>query len=300
MAKRYVKIDDRFIDSYITLNVHEFNFFCYILSKMQKVNKVGLLEISISEIIKNSIRTYTHSKKTKDKLKEANKVVFGVIDEKEMTLGNLFKGFIVKDGANYAVYEIDDNFIKWNNSLRSKYTRVCIDEIKNISSKIERCIYLKCRQFTTTHFVKMRLDNLKKLLKCEGYKKEKFIARLKEYTKELNNKVDFNITTTTEIKNGKVTHIIFKFSQLHPVKPTNSPQTAEKPRIPYKDYLQTSHWLETRKQALERAAHKCQLCSSPNNLNVHHNNYSCLYNETDKDLIVLCKNCHSKFHDKLA
>lgn len=68
--------------------------------------------------------------------------------------------------------------------------------------------------------------------------------------------------------------------------------------LPYKDYLQTDHWKETRKQALFRSGRKCQLCSNMGNLHVHHNNYDNLWEETDNDLIVLCDKCHAKFHDK--
>jgi 5-methylcytosine-specific restriction endonuclease McrA len=69
--------------------------------------------------------------------------------------------------------------------------------------------------------------------------------------------------------------------------------------MPYKDYLETEHWKITRKKALKRANYKCQLCSSNEELNVHHNTYENRGNEKDEDLIVLCHHCHSKFHDKL-
>lgn len=67
----------------------------------------------------------------------------------------------------------------------------------------------------------------------------------------------------------------------------------------YQQYLHTNHWKETRKVAVERAGHKCQLCGKNNKLlNVHHNSYDNLWNETEQDLIVLCHTCHSKFHGK--
>ena len=68
--------------------------------------------------------------------------------------------------------------------------------------------------------------------------------------------------------------------------------------MPYKEYLQTDHWKSVRKQALFRAKYKCQLCSNKENLNVHHNTYKNRGEEKDEDLIVLCQNCHGKFHDK--
>ena len=68
--------------------------------------------------------------------------------------------------------------------------------------------------------------------------------------------------------------------------------------MPYQEYLQTKHWRNKRYEALKRANHKCQLCGSKENLQVHHNTYDNRGNEKDEDLIVLCEICHAKFHDK--
>ena len=70
--------------------------------------------------------------------------------------------------------------------------------------------------------------------------------------------------------------------------------------MPYKKYLKTQHWDITKQLALERAGYKCQLCSSKESLNVHHNTYENRGEEKDKDLVVLCKVCHAKFHNKLS
>jgi len=69
--------------------------------------------------------------------------------------------------------------------------------------------------------------------------------------------------------------------------------------MPYSEYLQTPEWKETRKKALKRAGFKCQLCNSAESLNVHHRTYERRGEEAYQDLIVLCKTCHSKHHDKL-
>ena len=70
-------------------------------------------------------------------------------------------------------------------------------------------------------------------------------------------------------------------------------------KLEYQDYLNSDHWKEIRIEALNRAGHRCQLCSSTYNLNVHHNTYKNRGNEDLKDLVVLCRDCHAKFHDKL-
>ena len=68
--------------------------------------------------------------------------------------------------------------------------------------------------------------------------------------------------------------------------------------LPYSEYLQTPEWGMTRKAALKRARYRCQLCNSDGKLNVHHRSYEHLGYEYSYDLIVLCADCHAKFHDK--
>ena len=67
--------------------------------------------------------------------------------------------------------------------------------------------------------------------------------------------------------------------------------------MPYNEYLQTKHWKNVRTKILDKI-HKCQLCSSKYNLQIHHNTYENLGEERYEDLIVLCENCHNKFHDR--
>lgn len=69
--------------------------------------------------------------------------------------------------------------------------------------------------------------------------------------------------------------------------------------MPYAEYLQSDEWKETRKSALKRARYRCELCYRGGELHTHHKTYERLGEEYAKDLIVLCKECHAKFHDKL-
>ena len=66
----------------------------------------------------------------------------------------------------------------------------------------------------------------------------------------------------------------------------------------YQDYLQSEYWQKVRTEALEHYHNKCMLCSKDSGLNVHHNNYTNLGNETMADVVVLCRDCHSKHHEK--
>lgn len=66
--------------------------------------------------------------------------------------------------------------------------------------------------------------------------------------------------------------------------------------IPYREYLKTAHWEETRKKALDRARHRCQACNTQDDLHVHHRTYERRGEERDDDLTVLCRSCHSRIH----
>jgi DnaB-like helicase N terminal domain len=67
--------------------------------------------------------------------------------------------------------------------------------------------------------------------------------------------------------------------------------------MPYKSYLQTFEWQETRDKALSRALFSCQVCNGGGQLNVHHRSYARRGRELDSDLIVLCVRCHEIFHE---
>lgn len=66
--------------------------------------------------------------------------------------------------------------------------------------------------------------------------------------------------------------------------------------MPYSAYLRTTYWEEKRKQALDRARHRCQTCNSMDDLQVHHRTYERRGHERPDDLTVLCRTCHRKIH----
>jgi len=70
--------------------------------------------------------------------------------------------------------------------------------------------------------------------------------------------------------------------------------------MPYSLYLKTPEWQATRVAALKRARYACQLCKHINTtLDVHHNTYDRRGHELASDLLVVCRGCHEKHHDKL-
>jgi len=75
-------------------------------------------------------------------------------------------------------------------------------------------------------------------------------------------------------------------------------------RQEYKDYLETEHWRTLRRLKIEEANQHCQLCGKgadrTTTLHVHHNTYTRFpYRELLSDLVVVCTQCHSIFHDRL-
>lgn len=72
----------------------------------------------------------------------------------------------------------------------------------------------------------------------------------------------------------------------------------------YDLYLLTSTWREKADKRLGIDKYKCQMCGcegTPQNpLQVHHLTYHNIYNENiDKDLVTLCKVCHTHVHNMM-
>jgi hypothetical protein len=69
--------------------------------------------------------------------------------------------------------------------------------------------------------------------------------------------------------------------------------------MPYSRYLNTPHWRDFSAQAKRDARGRCRLCNADGELHVHHRTYERRGFENKDDVIVLCADCHGKFHDKL-
>lgn len=77
----------------------------------------------------------------------------------------------------------------------------------------------------------------------------------------------------------------------------SKPLAKSKTYVPYAEYLQSPEWKAKQQKARQFANHRCQVCNSPEGLNVHHRTYERLGHEHMGDLTVLCKNCHEIFHN---
>lgn len=68
----------------------------------------------------------------------------------------------------------------------------------------------------------------------------------------------------------------------------------------YKDYIQSHpHWKEVRRQRLRFDNGMCVVCHKEvgNDFETHHLNYNHLGNEHMRDVVTMCKHCHTAFHN---
>lgn len=70
--------------------------------------------------------------------------------------------------------------------------------------------------------------------------------------------------------------------------------------IGYDAYLHTLHWRNKRKHIYKIRNKTCELCGAKlrEHFNVHHKTYKRVGNEKDKDLMLLCEDCHHLLHSK--
>lgn len=67
----------------------------------------------------------------------------------------------------------------------------------------------------------------------------------------------------------------------------------------YARYMQSETWRDLRTLMLDIYGHRCAICSSPDELQVHHLTYDRFGgDELLTDLQVLCKTCHEDAHGR--
>lgn len=68
----------------------------------------------------------------------------------------------------------------------------------------------------------------------------------------------------------------------------------------YADFLKGEAWKKIRGVALAEQGYTCRICGRKEHLQVHHINYNNRENRADRDLAVLCEDCHHKVHSLLS
>lgn len=70
----------------------------------------------------------------------------------------------------------------------------------------------------------------------------------------------------------------------------------------YETYINSQSWYFKKRELYERRGYLCERCGENRKgfLNVHHTNYLNLGKEEEKDLVILCRNCHAEYHAKFG
>ena len=131
---------------------------------------------------------------------------------------------------------------------------------------------------------------------CANCKCETPAASRAEYHSHMKNNESF---TCKKCEDAKRKELSAKWKEENRIREEfTAKRQNELSRMPYKDYLKSPEWQETRLKKLKSAGYKCQLCNSASVLDVHHRVYGIRGAEFMKDLIVLCRACHAKHHGK--
>ena len=222
---------------------------------------------------------------------------------------------IKKDILNFII-SIDQRKTKINKTLKNQYEELILKIFKEFQNLIDVDIVNYYYWYTdlAVGIVSQIIDNkydkpLTKIINhmqtvpCKecGKLYERHFSSRQEYKRVVSYNTYF---TCDECEKKRLNlqeedELLIKQERLDKEKVLNQ-QIEDLKNIPYKEYLKTDHWKEVRNKALYRAKYKCQLCSSKENLNVHHNTYENRGQEKDQDLVVLCQKCHGKFHDKFV
>jgi uncharacterized Fe-S radical SAM superfamily protein PflX len=84
-----------------------------------------------------------------------------------------------------------------------------------------------------------------------------------------------------------------------PVKQENTQDGKSKFAKSYHKYLKESpKWLDIKLTLYETRGKQCEVCGKTGLIDVHHRTYKNIFKEEPTDLILLCRGCHQKVHDK--
>lgn len=64
----------------------------------------------------------------------------------------------------------------------------------------------------------------------------------------------------------------------------------------YKAYIKSPAWFAFRKAIVELRGYKCQLCQSIKDIDLHHMTYKRLGKEDLRDVLLVCRTCHTFIH----
>lgn len=176
-------------------------------------------------------------------------------------------------------------------------TRI-LNMIKCINNKDINNEYFRCEKCETDYQKKRKIEQSIAHAKWEKEHNMELENRTRRYREFLNPNAHFNEDVSARTKIDYIMYHNYR----------NNPNQDEICRcinnMSYYDFLRTPYWDGVRNYKLKSANYCCQLCGQKGILHVHHKTYENHGKEhiksiADNDLIVLCEDCHKKFHDKL-
>lgn len=137
-------------------------------------------------------------------------------EEKEKWIDASFISSVEATGDGYMEIAIDRKLKKYFFELKKQYTKIGVQQILTFQSSYTSRIYGFIKQYETTGYRKMKIDDLKNMLMIEN--KYKLAADLKRYVlnpavEEINSKTNFHVEYECNggRGKGKTTEVIFKF-----------------------------------------------------------------------------------------
>ena len=71
-------------------------------------------------------------------------------------------------------------------------------------------------------------------------------------------------------------------------------------KLTYAEWLDSPEWAAIKAAVFERDAHRCVMCNSPEDLEVHHRHYPRKREKVQlSDLTLVCRLCHQLFSDRI-
>lgn len=222
---------------------------------------------------------------------------------------------LLKIMASAKKKNIEKVFEKKNNLPRTGYSYVVEIQCPDCNSMNTKMVS-KAKFFEIIDCIK---ENVKAdILCCEHCKGKRKIAKAKQdkishenftkrQEKECEEYIKHNLSPNMTFAKDVVSSVKI-FTIMHPglydKRFFDKIENAVK-ELSYDDFLKTPFWDGVRNYKLKKADYCCELCGGKGVLNVHHKTYENHGREfnkyvADSDLIVLCRNCHEKFHDKLS
>ena len=161
------------------------------------------------------IRTYLNQLRKRDITLQTR---FDENEEKEKWIDASFISSVEATGDGYIEISIDRKLKNYFFELKKQFTKIGIQEILTYQSSYTQRIYGFIKQYESTGYRKMKIEDIKSMLMIED--KYKLVADLKRYVlnpavEEINAKTNFYVEYECNGGRGKnkTTDVIFRFSK---------------------------------------------------------------------------------------